>query len=188
MGREIRMVPPNWEHPRYTKDDARFSDWVGNYKGLYRPTFDEDFAEWQADFDRVRAGHLTEHELKWHPRGLADWLADNRAPRPDDYTHYKMADATWVQVYETVSEGTPVSPPFATKADLVDYLTTHGDFWDQKCGEGPWQRQATERFVEEGFAPSMTVTRTAAGIAIETPGHPAATQQAEQERAGGEEG
>lgn len=170
MGREIRMVPPNWEHPRFTKDDAPWNRHVGAYKPLYRPGFDEEFANWLADFDRVRRGDLNEFERKWYARGLADWLAEERAPDPGMYANYTAEEATWFQVYETVSEGTPVSPPFATKAELIDYLVTHGDFWDQKRGEPAWDRKAAESFVKDEWAPSMTVS--AAGI--ETPGHPAA--------------
>ena len=35
-------------------------------------------------------------------------------------------------MYGTVTEGTPVSPPFETPEELAAYLSKHGDFWDQK--------------------------------------------------------
>ena len=66
-------------------------------------------------------------------------------------------------MYETVSEGTPVTPPFATKEELVEYLIEHGDFWDQKRRkEGntimpcdPWTREQAETFVNDTeWAPS----------------------------------
>jgi hypothetical protein len=69
-------------------------------------------------------------------------------------------------MYETVSEGTPVSPVFATNIELVDYLCEHGDFWDQKRRSDkserfgfhmpcdPWTRQNAEAFVNSGFAMS----------------------------------
>lgn len=111
MGREVRMVPPNWEHPKNA---------YGNYIGKSAP----------------------------------------RKPKKN---------ATWFQVYETVSEGTPVTPPFATKDELVDYLSTRGDFWDQDRGDGPWKRERAEAFVRSGFAPSLVVTRSAAGVDVRAP-------------------
>lgn len=53
-------------------------------------------------------------------------------PEREYYRSWKDEDATWFQVWETVSEGTPVTPPFATKEELIDYLVANGDFWDQK--------------------------------------------------------
>ncbi len=48
-------------------------------------------------------------------------------PEPNDPTlrpEYEE-EPTWFQVYETVSEGTPVTPPFATEQELSDYLVRH---------------------------------------------------------------
>ncbi len=57
-----------------------------------------------------------------------------------------------------MSEGTPVSPPFATEDELIDYLAKNGDEWDQKRGDRPWGRQQAERFVRGGgWAPSFAV-------------------------------
>ena len=67
-----------------------------------------------------------------------------RVPPPD---HPQDKEATWFQAWETVTEGTPVTPPFATTDELVDYLVTRGDFWDQERGDGPWDRKSAEEFV-----------------------------------------
>lgn len=61
------------------------------------------------------------------------------------------------QVWETVSEGSPITPVFASSAELVDYLSTVGTTWDQKRQRegrdgGPWRRQAAEKFVSDGWA------------------------------------
>lgn len=104
MGREIRRVVPNWEHPRYTENDAPFHNRVGQYKPLFRP----------------------------------DWPA---------------GAATWYQAYETVSEGTPISPPFATEDELIEWLSTHADFWNQ----GPRTWESAVRFVRGGWAPSAVM-------------------------------
>lgn len=152
MGREIRMVPPNWVHPTYD----RYGE--DRLQPMHAERFETRWAEWLADFDRVRGGHLNDLERQCYTSAfpLAEWLQDEgNPPDPAYYRTWFDDEATWVQVWETVSEGTPVSPPFATKAELVDYLATHGDFWDQKSGDGPWNRVAAEKFVEAGWAPSM---------------------------------
>jgi len=60
------------------------------------------------------------------------------------------------QVWQTVSEGAPVSPVFATAEELIDYLVEGGDEWDRKRGEGGCSREAAESFVKgSGWVPSM---------------------------------
>ena len=173
MGREIRRVPPNWEHPRR---ECEHSPWAGGCDEAkshgdmcFQPQFDERIddalATWLADLDRVRAGKWQKIERECYPaeRGrpcvrLAAWLNEHSPPDPAYYRAYSNADATWWQVYETVSEGTPASPPFATQAELIDYLATNGDFWDQRRGDGAWSRESADRFVlGDGWRPSMIV-------------------------------
>lgn len=50
------------------------------------------------------------------------------------------------QVWETVSEGSPVSPVFATRESLIDYLVNEGH-----------SRLSAERFVEDAWCPSMVI-------------------------------
>jgi hypothetical protein len=160
MGREIRMVPPNWEHPKR----ERYDPLQGQYVSGYQPKYNRDFAtymrEWFAEWSKWEDGY--------RPAGILDCEtyceAEGPPPDPDYYLHgVKPEDCTWFQVYETVSEGTPVTPPFATKAELVDYLTQFGDFWDQsrtKRGiqdSAPWSQANAESFVGTGFAMSLVV-------------------------------
>lgn len=53
-------------------------------------------------------------------------------------------------LYETVSEGTPVTPVFATAEELVGHLATVGMDYDQQ----PMRRPAAEALVRSGWAPS----------------------------------
>ena len=156
MGREIRKVPPHWEHPARDPENDPYRH--GGYQPMYDEQFASKFAEWLADFDRIRAGDLTEFERKYYPLGLADWLLDDGVPpNPTYYRPYSDEEATWLQVYETVSEGTPVTPPFETAEELIRYLATNGDFWDQKRGDSGWSYEAAKSFVGSGWAPSMIV-------------------------------
>ena len=163
MGRELRMVAPNWEHPK-------------NENGNYQPLHDESYTD---KFNLWIEGHNLWADKK-HPNQL-DGSAfdyeffDQWEGSPPDSMYYrpkwKDDEMTWYQVYETVSEGTPVSPPFETEQELVDYLVLNGDFWDQerrknKRNEGvfrincdPWSKEAAEKFVfGSGWAPSMIVS------------------------------
>lgn len=181
MGREIRRVPPNWEHPRYEDEDVRYEHQRGAYHPMHDTPFSERFAEWLKDFDRVRRGKLTNIERECYPLGLADWLLDEGSPpNPKYYRPDWKEEPSWFQVYETVSEGTPVTPPFATKEELAQYLAMHGDFWDQRRREpdyrfrretGPagWGIEAARRFVESEWAPSLMVTVTPKGATIQEP-------------------
>ena len=121
------MVPANWEHPKY---GHTLSGEMG-LQPMYDEEFDEAFEGWLANFDRIRRGELTDFEKKCYPRGLADWLQGEIAPDPSYYRPWSEKDATWYQLWETVSEGTPVTPPFPTKEELVEYLVANGDFLDQ---------------------------------------------------------
>lgn len=185
MGREIRRVPPNWEHPKKDYPNHR----LGTIEEGYQPLYDRDlesawerwlseFQEWVAtEGDRVRAEYGEADYPKDQPyRAFCKW--DGQPPDPEYYRpRWSEEEATWFQVYETVSEGTPVTPPFATREELIDYLCTHGDFWDQRRRKdriadircGPWSREAATAFVNRGFAFSMMVETGPSGTTIKEP-------------------
>lgn len=58
------------------------------------------------------------------------------------------------QVWQTVGEGSPITPVLPTAEALIDHLASVGTVWDQKRGDGPWRRSAAESFVGSGWAPS----------------------------------
>ena len=144
MGREIRRVPQNWDHPKNE---------YGNYKPMYDEHFDDAFNKWLEDFDRIRRGEFNQYEKDCY-KNLADWLEDYKPPQREYYRPWKNIEATWYQLWETVSEGTPVSPPFETKEDFIKYLAENGDTW----GESGWGREKAEKFVNgDGWAPSFVM-------------------------------
>ena len=157
MGREIRRVPPDWEHPRWTEDDAPYNS-LRSVVGEYRTLFDESYSEavrrWVAGFQAF----LINHPSGVDANGCSYWEGES----PPDKNHYRdrewnEEEATHYQVYETVSEGTPVTPHFATKDELVDYLVEHGDFWDQRRGDGGWTLANAKDFVEREYACSLVI-------------------------------
>lgn len=161
MGREIRRVPPNWEHPKEYRRHGY------DYKPLLDKSYDVDAKRW---LDNCLAWAKGEHrdQLNLDPgetRPTYYWEWNGRPPDPESYVKYDKDDAvcTWWQCYETVSEGTPVSPPFATAEELIDYLATNGDFWEQSRAaeeQRPLQlpqRSTVEKFVYGGWAPSIVI-------------------------------
>ena len=168
MGREIRRVPPNWEHPKKERFDMRSGQMVEDYQPLYDEAFAPAMREWIQNWEAWEAG--THEDFAEHGAECPNyWDWSSGPPDPHYYRpNWKDGEATWYQVYETVSEGTPVSPPFATQDELVDYLVTNGDFWDQKRGDPPWDRTSAEKFVKQtGWAMSMAIVNGQ----VLTPGH-----------------
>lgn len=105
MGRELRKVPSNWEHPR-TKDG-------------FQPLFDESYKEaskkWKQEF------------LEWEKNPESDceyWEWDGNPPDPKYYRpDWPEEIRTHYQMYETCSEGTPISPVMDNIDDLAKWLT-----------------------------------------------------------------
>jgi len=82
------------------------------------------------------------------------WEYAGAPPDREYFAPFEKSECTWFQVWETVSEGTPITPPFATKEELVEYLVSVGDFWD-----GKWQRDSAVDFVMgSGWRPSGLFT------------------------------
>jgi hypothetical protein len=168
MGREVRMVPANWEHP--ARDPSCDPYRHGGYQPMHDQTFAEAAAEWKASFAKWEAGERPSYYTD-DGSGTEFWEYEGEPPNRFYYRPWADDEAVWFQVWETVTEGTPVSPPFATEGELIDYLAANGDFWDQKrClepssvalwnmefGKSGWGREAAERFVKGKWAPSMVV-------------------------------
>jgi hypothetical protein len=168
MGREIRRVPPNWEHPRYTKENAKRERDIGEYISMYDKTYAEAVKEWKEGYAAWEAG--THESLEIYKDGAPDmqyWEYDS-TPDRESYRPAFTEEPTWYQVYQTVSEGTPVTPPFPTKEALVEYLVQHGDFWSQHEGRGGFSRAAAEAFVKDEWAPSMIVSNGKVSVGIES--------------------
>jgi len=141
----------------------------------YVPMEDTDFptalTQWEAGKAKWDAGERP----SWAKDEPDYTFEDEEGPRPtpETYRPYSEEEATWFQLFQTVSEGSPVSPPFATLDELATYLAEKGDFWDQSraiedfAGSGRldpdnlpktgWGQQRAEAFCKAGWAPSMMV-------------------------------
>lgn len=152
MGREVRRVPADWQHPR-------------NHKGRYIPLYDGSaLASSLADWDEG-AAHWAQGERKdwanggWKPieaddgQSYEDW--DGPRPDPADYMPvWSDEEATHYMMYEDTSEGTPISPAFATPEELARWLVDNNTsaFADMTAPYEAWLRVA-----RGGFAPSAVM-------------------------------
>ncbi|MDQ5822791.1 MAG: hypothetical protein M3441_01090 [Chloroflexota bacterium] len=120
MGRELRQIRAGWQHPRDSK---------GNYIPLHDRSYDEAMADYLcAERLWAEGRHPSQQEWPDKTQGLTyrEWASG--APDPDHYRaeSWNEDEAVMWVVYENVSEGTPVSPPFATLPDLLDWMLRHG--------------------------------------------------------------
>ncbi len=170
MGREIRRVPANWQHPQVTRYNAFKRQEETRYQPLYDQPYEVALNDWIDGWKAWERGERPDY-CGEESKTLKYWEWSGAPPDPEYYRpEWPEGAATWWQVYETVSEGTPVTPPFETQQELVEYLVANGDFWDQKRrAEGPsfgfqmpcdpWSREAAEKFVfGSGWACSFVVS------------------------------
>jgi len=149
MGREIRRVPPNWQHPK--KMFASGMDYVS----MHDQTFEQACATWDEGKRKWDAGEDPDRKQYDHENDPYEDWAGERPDDPEYYRPWKDEEATWFQLWQTVSEGSPVSPPFATLEELAQHLAKHGDDWDQQRGNAPWGIERARRFCKSGWAPSF---------------------------------
>lgn len=175
MGREIRYVPPGWEHPIVDCPHTPRCDYAHLGRGrCYRPLYDrvwrEDMDIWMNGLSDWLAGAFTGQpaNAERSAQGYAEWVG--APPDPRNHRPKWTIPPTWIQMYETISEGTPLTPPFPCAEQLIEYLTMHGDYWDQCRGDPPWPRDRAQRFAADGWAPTAILRRGDAGeLVVETP-------------------
>lgn len=123
MGREVRRVPAEWQHP---KDE----------RGRYIPLFDgKDYErrvrEWDEGAQKWAEGLVEDYRNGgWMPidqeadkhQTFAEWYGPR--PEADDYMpRWTDCECTHYMMYEDTSEGTPISPAFSTPEELARWLT-----------------------------------------------------------------
>lgn len=167
MGREVRMVPPGWEHPH---EPGTYSDGSRRHVPLLKGPYSERLAEWDEGARRWEAGEVADWskwpEHGWKPRAAdmsCETYEDRNGPRPEpqDYMpEWPEGTATMLVMYESTSEGTPISPAFATPEGLARWLADNGAsaFGDIGASYEQWLGM-----IRRGSAPSAILTRHADG-------------------------
>ncbi len=125
MGREVRRVPENWKHPK-------------KENGEYIPLL----LDFIAASERCDPKHPD-----YDPHG-DDPLPENYMPvwTPEEKTHFQM--------YETTSEGSPISPVVKTPEELARWLADHkaSAFGHESATYEQWLST-----IKRGWAPSAVI-------------------------------
>jgi hypothetical protein len=120
--------------------------------GNYIPMHDEDYESagkaWITELMAWERGDHPKRKLLDEAGCVFYW--DYIAPPPDERVCRPKFDVkpTCYQLYENTSEGTPISPVFATLEEFTQYLLGLGH-----------SEKAVRVFLEKGFAPSMYMGR-----------------------------
>lgn len=115
MNRILRRVPKNWEHPK--KDDGRYQPMRDIYYG-------DILSEWLKNNEEWEKG--THPDLIENPELKKEYpfygMYYGNLPDPEYYQikKYSEEELTHIQLYETTSEGTPLTPIF--KANELEKL------------------------------------------------------------------
>lgn len=106
--------------------------------GQYQPLLDKSYFQMLSDWI----------ELDWPYYKDAGEIEAVEGPYTPEYCRpaWTNDEATAYQVYEDVTEGTPISPVFQTREDLMAWLTESGMTVPQ-----------AEYFIVEGWLPSMII-------------------------------
>lgn len=125
MGREVRRVPADWQHP---KDANR------QYIPLFGGSYSARAATWDLHAAKWAEGLMESFSVpgEWVSNATysADYLTyedwNGARPVPEEYMpDWPDEQRTHWQFYENTSEGTPLSPVFATAEELADWLATN---------------------------------------------------------------
>ncbi len=147
MGRQLRKVAANWQHPK--KEN-------GNYIPLLDGKFSERLAKWEEENAQWEKGFRDDWNGGWKQREadelnmtFAEW--DGEKPVKEDYMpEWKDEELTHIQLYENTSEGTPISPVYlATEIEkLCEYAAENcSTFADFKASKEEWQSMLDKDFV-----------------------------------------
>ena len=130
MGCAVRRVPANWEHPK-------------NELGNHIPMFEHFPYNKEEVEEGLREGWLPNDPPNYGCDIMPQWPKSER-------THYQM--------YETVTEGTPISPVCASPEELAQWLT------DNKASMSVNMTATYEQWltmiVSESSVPSFIITRS----------------------------
>lgn len=120
MGREVRRVSKDWKHPK---------ERGGKYRPLFGESFSKALSDWVFQKDKWEEGFRDDWSGGWKPRAdeepnwsFEEWYGE----KPSQYDYmpdWSDEERTHLQMYETCSEGTPISPVMETPEELAKWLT-----------------------------------------------------------------
>lgn len=142
MSREVRRVPMDWQHPMHWHDKWDPGEQRTTVQATPRPLFDRSI-------------------LKYHKPG--EDLPDEDDLMPE----FPKGTATGWCMYETTSEGTPISPVLGSPEELARWLADNraSSFGSQTATYDQWLRA-----IQAGWAPSAVVTSSGVHSGVEAIG------------------
>lgn len=145
MGREVRRVPADWQHPKISKPNFRTGFMEESYQPMYDRSFADAMIEWYAAWQAWESGV--------RPEGSEEcanfWNWDGGPPDPLYYMpQWSAEQRTHYMMYEDTSEGTPISPAFAAPEELARWLADNNAsaFGDSTASYEGWLRVARGGF------------------------------------------
>ena len=151
MGREVRRVPPHWEHPK---------DETGAYIPLFDGSFKEAATEWDENAVQWENGYYRfSPQEEWRPKEsdkigtFEEW--DGPRPKEQEYMpDWTESERTHYQMYESCNEGTPISPVMETPEVLARWLADNkaSAFGSRTATYSQWLAS-----IKKGFAHSVTI-------------------------------
>ena len=123
MSRSARRVSPDWVHPR-----DRCGHYVPLRNGLQ---YAQDLREWDQNAAKWKEGlRRRDGSTEWVPIDAEDrgksYDEFEERPDPSDYMPEWPPDkCTHWQMYESVTEGTPISPVCGSPEELANWLVDH---------------------------------------------------------------
>ena len=152
MSREVRRVPPDWQHPK--KPNGKYLKLCDDY-GTVSAAWDEGAAKWReglcASCDPAHPWMAITSE----DRGKT--FAEHNGERPvaSEYMPvWAPEQATHYMMYETCSDGTPISPAFATPQELARWLFDNNA---SAFGSATASYEAWLRVARGHWAPSVMI-------------------------------
>lgn len=159
MSVEVRRVPLDWLHPR----DAAL-----RFRPLLAAEFATALAAWDAGQMKWDCGLIASHAENigapaWRPRDCwvrASSYEEHAGPRPRAEAYmptWPPAERVGWQMYETITAGTPISPPCQSPEALAVWLA------DNNAIIGPGFKATTEEWLNmicgSGKAPMFMMKR-----------------------------
>lgn len=168
MGREVRRVPKDWEHPVDFEHKDRYDR---HYLKPLHEGYTDALNEWIAerelwDKDSEAPGRWNDGEARMESKRSGESADEWHGKRPDpsDYApEWPESERTHYQMYETCSEGTPISPVMETPEELARWLA---DNEASASGDLTASYEGWLRVCNGGYAPSMvgTAGRLTSGV------------------------
>ena len=145
MGREIRRVRADWEHPK--NECGHYVPMLYQSYEAARKIWVDEYSAWYSGKSSKRAECSDPNMDYW------EW-AGNPPNRDEHMPDWTDSERTHYQMYENTSEGTPISPVFSTPEEVARYCADHkvSSFADMTATYEQWLAVA-----RGGWAPSAIV-------------------------------